>query len=556
MNRKYKNRLPLCTVVLTVLITVMSMQGMAKEKTPVTFTAFFATPGIELTDDNEIQKMIAEKTGVIVNETWLSGQTAAEAIGTIIASGEYPDFINGIDAMYPLYEAEALVAWDDYIENYPNIRDYYTEEEWEKFRQEDGHIYWMNPFQNVHGEEKTTTHNDEAVWIQTRVLKWAGYPKIETYEQYFTLLDAYMKANPVMENGLENIPYTILCDDWRYFCLENAPQFLAGYPNDGSVIVEPESVEVLDFNVTETAKRYFQILNEQYHAGNVDPESFTQTYDEYIAKLSSGRVLGMIDQWWNFAYTVNDALKHLGLDTQGCNYVPLGLTIDPGMENQWHTPGKTINTSNGIAITKDCENIEMAFAFIDALLSQELHNLRFWGIEDTDYCVNENGLFYRTPEQRMRTTDSEYKASHMCYYSYFPQWHGTSCDGINAMQPLEQPSEFLDSLSVDVRECFEAYGVSNYVEMLASVDKTGPWFPMYSYSNTLTTETPGGVAWKRMVEVKQEWLPIVVMAEDFEAAWEAYLQAYQKCQPQDFLEQMQLELERRMALVENGEKNG
>lgn len=253
---------------------------------------------------------------------------------------------------------------------------------------------------------------------------------------------------------------------------------------------------------------------------------------------------------------MNDALKHLGLDTQGCNYVPLGLTIDPGMENQWHTPGKTINTSNGIAITKDCENIEMAFAFIDALLSQELYNLRFWGIEGTDYCINENGLFYRTPEQRMRTTNSEYKASHMCYYSYFPQWHGTSCDGINAMQPLEQPSEFLDSLSVDVRECFEAYGVSNYVEMLASVDKTGPWFPMYSYSNTLTTETPGGVAWKRMVEVKQEWLPIVVMAEDFEAAWEAYLQAYQKCHPQDFMEQMQLELERRMALVENGEKNG
>ena len=55
-------------------------------------------------------------------------------------------------------------------------------------------------------------------------------------------------------------------------------------------------------------------MNEEYQKGYVDPESFTQTYDEYIAKLSTGRVLGMVDQWWNFAYNVNDSLKQQGLD--------------------------------------------------------------------------------------------------------------------------------------------------------------------------------------------------------------------------------------------------
>ena len=44
----------------------------------------------------------------------------------------------------------------------------------------------------------------------------------------------------------------------------------------------------------------------------------------------------MCDQWWNFAYNVNDVFKQQGLDEQGCNYVPLGLTIDEGMENRWH----------------------------------------------------------------------------------------------------------------------------------------------------------------------------------------------------------------------------
>ena len=40
------------------------------------FTAFFAVPGSEINDDNEIQQIIADKTGVKVKETWLTGQTA------------------------------------------------------------------------------------------------------------------------------------------------------------------------------------------------------------------------------------------------------------------------------------------------------------------------------------------------------------------------------------------------------------------------------------------------------------------------------------------------
>ena len=72
-------------------------------------------------------------------------------------------------------------------------------------------------------------HNGEAFWIQTRVLKWAGYPKITTVEQYFDLIESYAQANPTMPDGTENIPFTILCDDWRYFCLENVPQFLDGF---------------------------------------------------------------------------------------------------------------------------------------------------------------------------------------------------------------------------------------------------------------------------------------------------------------------------------------
>ena len=510
------------------------------------FTAFFAVPGSEINDDNEIQQIIADKTGVKVKETWLTGQTAEEAVGMMITGGELPDFICGGSGQSQLYDADVLVALDDYLDDYPNIKNFFTQQQWDQLRQDDGHLYWIPQFSNIKGEEKVCTHNDEAFWIQARVLKWADYPEIRTMDQYFDLIERYNEANPTMEDGTENIPYTILCDDWRYFCLENAPQFLDGYPNDGSCIVDPETLTVIDYNTTDTAVKYFQKLNEEYQKGIVDPESFTQTYDEYIAKLSTGRVLGMIDQWWDFAYTAGDAIKQAGLDAQGCDYIPLPITIDESVKNQWHCSGGVLNVSDGLAITTSCEDVEAALQFVDDLLSQDIHNLRFWGVEGVDYNVDDNGEFYRTEEQRTRAVDTAYKASHTCTYSYFPQYSGTSDDGINANKPDGQANEFFDGLNDDVKEAFSAYGAETYVDMIGTNEAPGAWYPMWSYSNSFTTDTEGGMAWNKIGEIKHEYLPQVVMAKDFDAAWAEYMDAYNSCDPGAFIGELQTELDKRM----------
>ena len=535
---------------LVMLGSVSSCQGKNEDEPDVSeiteFSAFFAVPGIELNKDNDIQNIIAEKTGVRVKESWLSGQTVQEAISTMIVRENYPDFVDGGSSSYLLYEAGALIPIDEYFDDYPNIRNFMSEQEWDQLRQEDGHIYWIPQFQNIKEGESECIHNDEAFWIQARVLKWAGYPEIRTLDEYFDLLERYSDANPVMEDGTAVIPYTILCEDWRYYCLENAPEFLDGYPNDGSVIVDPDTLTVIDYNVTDTAKEYFKKLNEEYAKGIIDAESFTQTYDEYISKLSTGRVLGMVDQWWNFAYSVEDAMKQTGLDEQGCQYVPLPITISRDVQNQWHTAGDVLNVSSGLAITKDCSDVEKALQFVDDLLSPEIHNLRFWGVEGVDYNVGDDGIFYRTEEQRINITNSVYKVSHICNYSYFPQWLGISDDGINATMPSNQPYEFYDGLSDSLKECFDAYGVKTYVEMLGSNESPGDWFPLYTYSNTLTNKSAGGLAWTMMGEIKHEYLPQVVMASDFDSAWEAYMSAYYACHPEDFLQAMQTELDRRI----------
>lgn len=49
-----------------------------------------------------------------------------------------------------------------------------------------------------------------------------------------------------------------------------------------------------------------------------------------------------------------------------------------------------------------------------------------------------------------------------------------------------------------------------------------------------------------MGEVKHEYLPKVVMASDFDSAWEEYMGVYNNCNPQAFIDEMQAELDRRI----------
>lgn len=512
----------------------------------IKFTAFYNMQGTSINADNDIKELLAEKTGVDCEEIWLGSQSREDAYNSYIASGEYTDFIMGD---LELYEAGALIPIDEYWDQYPNIRYYMSDEEWDRLRLDDGHIYWIPQFGVVNGEDTELVHEGEAFWIQTRVLKWAGYPQVDTLEEYFDLIEQYYAHNKVMDNGTANIPFTILCDDWRYFCLENPPQFLDGYPNDGSCMVDIKTRKVMDYNTTPTAKIYFKKLNEEFKKGIIDPESFTSTYEEYLDKLSTGAVLGMVDQWWQFNYDIDSAYKRQNLSSKGCSYVPLPITIEKGIKNQWHVSrSNEVDVSKGLSVTISCKEIQKALQFINDLLEPEIQLIRYWGIKDVDYYVDENGIFYLTEEQRNRADNADYIRSHFCSYSFFPRVEGKIKGNVNYFSPEYQPGEFFASLPDDVKECLDAYGCKTYVEMLGANKQPGPWYPMYSYSALLTTKTESGIVWNNLNEVKQTWLPKVVLSKNFDGTWERYMDAYKACNPSVFFNDMQKGLDRRIAM--------
>ena len=523
----------------------------AEVKEPKMFTMFNAVPGTEIPDDNRVMKKIAEKIGAWAKITWLTGQTADERIGVMIAGGDYPDFITGATGTAALLEAGALIPIDEYWDDYPNIKNYLSESDWNKVRAEDGHIYLVPQFGIIQGADMATYHWDEAFWIQKDVLIWANYPKITTMDQYFDTIKAYMEAHPTTEDGQPTVGFTMSTEDWRYFGVENPPYFLMGYPNDGACIVDPETETAIDYNTLPEAKTYYQRMNKAFNEGLIHPETFTMSYDQYIALLSTGRVLGTIDQLWNFN-TANEALVTQGL--VGKTYVPLPISYSGDGVQQWHSPS-ALDVSNGLAITTSCKDIPGALQFMNDLLSPEIMTLRYWGEEGIDYMVGDDGVFYKTDEQRANYDNQDYVTDNLVNsaYAYFPHYEGMLADGKNAQDPKNQPNEFYNTLYDVEKQLLDGYGYKTFLDFLGETKTTNdPWYPMWSYTNNWTADTPEGQAKNKMTELKHSWLPKAMMASEaeFDAIWDEYQEVYKEEVDVDaYLDSLTAEIKRRAAVA-------
>ncbi len=488
------------------------------------FTAFFAMTGDSVPEDNRMIRRIAERTGVRVSVEWLNGQISSERIESMIRMGEYPDFINGSGDSDRLVAAGALVPLDGYLDKYPNLKGYLSEEQWESLRKEDGHIYFIPPFGVVQGHDTSVMPSGEAFWIQKRVLEWAGFPRLQTLDEYFGLIASYLKEHP-QTGGRANIGFEILCDDWRYYCLENPPMFLAGYPNDGCAIVDAGTQKASVYDTIPEARQYYQKLCEMYNQGVVDPETFTLSYNQYIDRIAEGNVLGFVDQYWNVMGAQNRLYAEGKAD---CTYVPFAITAREGLEGSYNCREYQINTGAGIGISVDCQDVEGALGFLDQLLSPEIMVLRYWGEEGIDYEVGEDGLFYRTEEQRQRWANGEYQRENGYSYSYFPGYAGMLADGINTVVPEEQPGEYYAQLLDYDKGVLAAYGYQNWKEFLGPEKIGEVWYPLYSCKEDWPADSAHGKALAKMEEVKRLWLPKVIMSseEAFAEVWEAYQQEY------------------------------
>ncbi|GJM71687.1 ABC transporter substrate-binding protein [Paenibacillus macerans] len=439
---------------------------------PFEITAFIGEAGQQPTPDNKIYKKIKDELGATFKFEFLAGDIN-QKLGVMIAGSDYPDIMTGNTK---LTAAGAYIPLEDLIEEHaPNLKKHY-EKYWNMMKDpNDGHIYILPNYGAFNGEVSSTYYSGPAFWIQKAVLKEFGYPQVKTLDEYFDLIAKYKEKYPTID-GSPTIGFEILNYDWKNWGLFNAPQHLIGHPNDGGVVVNDGKAEI--FADKDYAKRYYQKLNEVNQLGLIDKETFTQNFDQYLAKISSGTVLGMFDQHWNFQTAENALITQQKLER---TYVGLPLVYDTSTRD-YYRDRPPLNLNNGFGISVNAKEPVKIIKLLDRLIQEDWQKVLSWGIEGEDYIVNEEGRFVRTQEQRDKTTDATWKLANKAdtLFGFMPKMEGYYSDG-NATDAAAQPEEYQAGLKDYDKEFLAAYGYESYVDFFSDppeirfITRLGPW---------------------------------------------------------------------------------
>ena len=494
----------------------------ADDKSPITFE-YFNADGKNGNWDNPVAKAITEATGVTLDVTYpvASQGDAKEDVALMIANDEYPDMIYAKGAATDLYQAGALIDMTDLIEKYgPNIKKMYGAElEKLKWSQDDPGIYQLS-YSGVNQKTLTTGGSCQIQWA---ALKENDYKYPKTLDEYEKMIKSYLAAHPKTEDGLDMIGITMSASDWHWMITLGNPAGLIAdaSPDNGQWIIDDE-YNVHYKHVTDEEKEYFKWLCRMYNEGILDPNFATQTDDDYIAKVASGRVVAITDAEWHYSQCEATLVADGKVDQ---TYVGLPVTLrEDQVEKALLYQGTTVGW--GMAITKSCEDPVRAIKFLDYLCSDEGQILYHWGIEGENYFLDDDGQPYRTDEEVAKAqSDPDYaKNTGIDNYTGFPIY-GTgsySEDGF-PYTPTTKESVIANYNEAEKAGC-EAMGFEMLTDMFAQPEE----FDLLPYSALWAYQQPQELAEKQTILDEIAWPGLVKCVtgteDEFDGNWESMVQ--------------------------------
>ncbi len=491
----------------------------ADDKSPVTFEVYLAD-GTNDSWDNPVGNAITEATGVTLEISYpvTSSGDEAEDIALMIANDEYPDFIYAKGSATDLYEAKALIDMTDLIEQYgPNIKKMYGAElEKLKWSAEDDGIYQLS----YAGVNAQTLKTGGTCQIQWAAIKENNYEYPKTIAEYEALIKKYMAAHPTTEDGLETIGITMSASDWHWMItLGNPAGFIAdAAPDNGQWIID-ENYNCFYKHTSDDEKAYFKWLSRMYDEGILDPNFATQTHDDYIAKLASGRVVAITDALWDYNQAQQVLIADGKMDKTYCG-LPVVLDetkksaalLYQGLQVGW-----------GIAISKDCEDPVRAIKFLDFLCSDEGSVLHKWGIEGVHYQLDENGKRYRTQaEIDASNSDPDYsKKTGIGNYTGFPIYgDGAEDENGNPYTTVTRETVMAEYNAEELAAC-KAWGVDMLIDIFPQPEE----FELLPYSALWAYQIPQELSNKVSILDEIAWPGLIQCVtggqDNFEANWTA-----------------------------------
>jgi putative aldouronate transport system substrate-binding protein len=188
-------------------------------------------------------------------------------------------------------------------------------------------------------------------------------------------------------------------DSWRYVFTLLMAERIYGIPNTGRRFYNPEeNFKAYDRNTQIYRYNYLLRLFELNQEGLLDPQMFSQTHDEYVAKVAAGRVVGFGDERWQ----VGDAFALIKAEQRVNDvYIPFAL-LDKDAYTTMNCPYAGIMAlpiRTGVSVSVQARDPAVIVQYLDFLAGEDMIELTHWGIEDVHFQKNAQGRNYLTQAQ-------------------------------------------------------------------------------------------------------------------------------------------------------------
>lgn len=508
---------------------------------------FYNADGEEDPWTDPVALALTEKTGVKL-KTEYPVSSDDQKVALMIAEQNYPDMIYAKGDAGSLIDAGALIDMTALIEEYgPNIKKLYGEEfDKLKYSEEDPSIYQLSSYA-VGGTNYKHSGNAQIQWD---VLKENNYEVPKTLDQFEKTLKDYIAAHPTTDDGMDTIGITLSTADWHWMItLGNPAGYIAeGAPDNGQWLVDENYNAMYKFR-SDKVREYFKWLNRMYNEGILDHEFATQTHEDYIAKISTGRVLSLFDTDWDYA----DGERILTADGKlNKTYCGIPLTSDadtkaPSLMYQGLTTGQ------GVGITTACKDPVAAIKYLDFLCSDEGQVLVNWGIEGTNYFLDEDGHRYRTEEEaNAANSDKEYrKNTGVGFHNYpFPCYGNGVEDATGSTYTTASKDAVISEYNEEQKAACAAWGVDLLTDIYpqASEFETPKYSAIWAYTKPVEFDEIGNkldeIAWSALISC------VIGSEADFDASYDKMISDLESTGMSEAEEMLTEIVKERVALVE------
>ncbi|BBI31992.1 extracellular solute-binding protein [Cohnella abietis] len=302
-----------------------------------------------------------------------SANNAKQKLNTMLASKDLPDVIwtdrHSADIKM-LLDADMLVPFDDYIDKYPNLKQWLSTEAINMLRSDDGKLY---QFPNWY----TNQPNGNAGYIvNKKIYKELGEPTLETTEDLYSYLKA---VKDKYKNDIVPFEPELVVDGQGLDVLYSAfaENALNRWVGNRSV---PQGDRLTSIFLDPAFRESMQYASKLFREKLMTQDALTQTRDQVKEKILNGRIAVFASSSpTDFAAEGNGILSKNDPDA---GYFMIWPISKPGLDKSKIFPGTYAKLGwNVSVITKAAKNPEEIFAFLDWYTGPEGQRILMWGPE-------------------------------------------------------------------------------------------------------------------------------------------------------------------------------